>query len=193
MDDLRWEYHSAVHGPWHDLRGHLPYLWKCTDRPGAVIAEMGVRTGMSTRALMLAAIDNQGQLWSVDTAPPLVPDSIRGHPDWHFLQADDLSSEAQAWVPAQLDVLFLDAHDDNWTYAQLQEHVLAELMAYGPRVRPGGVILAHDTQWQPPATDLGEPDGAVAAALTTWCDHVGLTWENRPGFYGLGVVRIPVL
>lgn len=26
-----------------------------------------------------------------------------------------------------------------------------------------------------------------------WCAEAGLAWENRPGFYGLGVVRIPAL
>ena len=195
MDDLRWEYHTAVHGPWHDLRGHLPYLRDLAEdarRWRPVVVEAGVRRGMSTRAFLRGVEESQGELWSIDTAAPDVPDCIRDHARWHFLQADDLSDEAQAWLPAAFDVLFLDAHDDDWTLVQLHEHVLSELRTYVPRVRPGGAVLAHDTQWQPPATDLGRPGGAVAAALDDYCAESGLTWENRPGFYGLGVMRIPV-
>lgn len=191
MSELGWEYQQAAHGPWHDLRGHIPFLRECVTMPAPVIIECGVRRGRSTRAFLLAASNRDGQVWSVDLAPPDVPPVIRDHPRWHFLQADDLSSEAQAWLPASCDVLFLDAHDDDWTVDQLIKHVLAELEAYVPRVRPGGLVLAHDTQWEPRDTDLGAPVGGVAQALDIYCADTGLEWSNRPGYYGLGVLRIP--
>ena len=191
MDKLRFEYQRAWRGPWHDLRGHIPFLHTAAAVPWQpVIAEMGVRAGMSTRAFLLAARERDGQVYSVDIAPPQVPGVIAGHPRWHFLQADDLSSQAQAFIPAEIDVLFLDAHDDGWTPEVLREHVLAELRTYVPRIRPGGVALLHDTQWQPPATDLGEPSGGVARALDDYCAETGAEWENRPGFYGLGIMHI---
>jgi predicted O-methyltransferase YrrM len=191
VDDLKWEYQSAAHGRWHDLRGHLPVLYAAAaDRHAPVVIEAGVRRGMSTRAFLAGCSASGGEVWSVDLAPADVPPAVRSHPRWRFLQADDLSSEAQAWLPAACDVLFLDAHDDGWSFAQLREHVLAELRAYVPRVRPGGVVLLHDTQWEPPAVDLGEPRGGVAAALDAWCGESGMSWENRPGFYGLGIMPV---
>lgn len=191
MDELRWQYMTAAHGHWHDLRGHMPFLYTTVAGiPKPVVAEAGVRTGMSTRAFLLAAAVNDGQVWSVDTAPAQVPPVVADHSRWHFLQADDLSSQAQAFIPEMIDVLFLDAHDDDWTIGQLTEHVLAELRTYVPRVRSGGAVLLHDTQWQPPATDLGEPVGGVAMALDAYCAETGGSWENRPGYYGLGVLRI---
>lgn len=187
VDELKWEYAKAAYGPWHDLRGHLPFLYaEARMRKQPAVAEMGVRRGMSTRAFLAAG----GDMWSVDIAPAEVPPPVRSHPRWRFLQADDLSSQAQAFVPAEIDILFLDAHADNWTEDQLTGHVLDELGAYVPRVRPGGLVLAHDTQWEPPDTDLGGPGGGVAAALDAWCAQTGMKWENRPGYYGMGVMRI---
>lgn len=188
IDDLQWLYQAAVHGPWTDLRGHLPQLrHEAASRKDAVVIEAGVRRGMSTRAFLAGG----AEVWSVDVAPADVPTAIRDHPRWRFLQADDLSSQAQAWLPEACDVLFLDAHDDGWTVDQLRAHVLAELRAYMPRVRPGGIALLHDTQWQPPSTDLGEPVGGVALALDDYSAETGLAWENRGGFYGLGIMRKP--
>lgn len=186
MDELKWEYARAARGPWHDLRGHLPFLRDCAG-PGLVVAEMGVRRGMSTRAFLAAG----AEVHSVDVAAADVPPAVRDHPRWRFCQADDLSVQAQEFIPDEIDILFLDAHADDWTFGQLQMHVLTELQVYVPRIRPGGVALLHDTQWQPPATDLGEPRGGVAAALTRYCHETDLFWENRPGFYGLGVMRVP--
>lgn len=191
IDELQWAYQSALRGPRHDLQGHMAFLrHAAASRHAPVIIEAGVRSGMSTRAFLLGARQTGGLVWSVDLAPATVPDVIRGHPQWRFLQADDLSSQAQAWLPAACDVLFLDAHDDNWTIDRLRNHVLSELQTYVPRVRPGGLVLLHDTQWQPPDIDLGEPAGGVAMALDDYCSVTGRDWSNKPGSYGLGIMRI---
>ena len=88
-------------------------------------------------------------------------------------------------LPAEVDVLFLDTSHE-------YEHTLAELRAYMPRVANGGIALFHDTNLQgwggnPPREDHPE----VRQALDAWCAETGLSWENMPGVYGLGVVKVP--
>lgn len=166
-----------------DIRGHLEFI-HAEALGRAVIAELGVRSGNSTCAI-LAAIGQAGlgELWSVDQDVPWVPRSWYQLPHWHFLQADDISGQARSWVPEQLDMLLIDTSHD-------QDHTLAELVAYGLRVREGGVILCHDTQWVPGDLELREPTGPVARALDVWCQAGGMAWENRAGSYGMGVIRI---
>jgi predicted O-methyltransferase YrrM len=175
---------ARVHGTYSDIRGHLEFIREQA-AGRAVIAELGVRAGNSTCAI-LAAIEQAGtgELWSVDIAAPQVPVSWLGLPHWHFLRAGDTTETAQRWLPAQLDMLLIDTSHE-------QAHTLAELEVYGRRVREGGVILLHDTCWAPGDVELREPAGPVAQALETWCRGAVLTWVNRPGSYGMGVVRIP--
>lgn len=188
---VQQEYREAQTGPWCDIQGHMPFMRRAAamrDQP--VIIEMGVRSGMSTRSFLAGAEQSRGQVWSCDIAPPQVPAIIKASTRWHFIQADDLSREAQEFLPAECDVLFLDAHADHWGPEEVRQQVLAELALYVPRVRPGGVVLLHDTQWEPPATDLGEPVGAVARALDEFCADGARSWVNRPGWYGLGVMAL---
>lgn len=158
--------------------------------PEPAVIEAGVRTGNSTACFLAAALERDGQVWSVDIAPAQVPARWHDTPCWHFLQADDISEQAQAWLPGKCDVLFIDS-------SHQYGHTLAELALYVPRVRPGGVVLLHDTEWEQtgPTPDhcrqLGEPGGAVTAALDEWTARTGMAWENRPGSYGLGIIRIP--
>jgi predicted O-methyltransferase YrrM len=164
-------------------RQHDMFRQAVLDRPGAVVVELGAVPGLST-TMFLSALDETGggELWSVDLDVPETVALWGDLPQWHFLQADDISPQAQAWLPDVCDVLFIDsAH----TYA----HTLAELRAYAPRVRKGGTALLHDTQWGPGNTDLGEPVGGVAKALDTYCAEAGLEWVNTPGNFGLGTIR----
>ena len=101
----------------------------------------------------------------------------------------------QAQFPAEVDVFFLDTSHE-------YEHTLAELRAYMPRVAPGGVALFHDTNlfgwadglpaaiWAGGAPPAGENYPEVRRALDEYCAETGLSWENRPGVYGLGVIRV---
>lgn len=164
-----------------DISLHLPFLFEEAKRK--TVIELGVRSGNSTSAFLAAA----KEVWSVDINVPRVPEEWLDLRYWNFLQSDDLSDECAAWLPAETDVLFIDS---DHTY----EHALAELEKYGPRVRPGGVILLHDTQYEKQGgldIDTGRPTGPVAKAATAYCKRKNLTWENRPGSYGLGVIRIP--
>lgn len=128
------------------------------------------------KPVVLPAGTRLGGLWSVDVAEPEVPPEWRDLPFWHLLVADDRSGEAVAFCPDQADVLFIDTSHE-------RDHTLAELRLYGPKVRPGGVILLHDT-------DRAEWPG-VGAALDEWCAETGLEWYDHPFHHGLGVVEIP--
>jgi predicted O-methyltransferase YrrM len=173
--------HTARAGSRSDISGHLDFLYRQA-RGRAAMAELGVREGNSTCALLAAIeISGSGQLHSVDIAPPAVPQSWQDLPYWHFLQADDLSRAARAHIPERLDLLFIDT-------SHSYDHTLAELAVYAPRVRPGGVICCHDTHWAPGDIELAAPAGPVAQALDTWCRMKRLEWENRPGSYGMGVI-----
>jgi len=169
---------------WSDIQGHLHYLQEqtCT-YTNPVIIELGTRTGQSTIAFLTGIEMVGGELWSVDINPPTVPDHWFDIPHWNFLQADDMSAEADNWLPNTADILFLDT---SHTY----NHTLAELELYVPRVKSGGICFFHDTQFAPPGHDLGEPIGEVARALNNYCSKIGLTWENRAGFYGLGILKV---
>ena len=153
-----------------------------------VIIELGVRAGMSTSCFLAAAEETGGQVWSADIAPAQVPPHWHGLACWHFLQADDVSPECLEWMPAACDVVFIDT-------SHQYGHTLAELGAYVPRVRPGGVILLHDTEWEQTGDSpdlcrqLDAPGGTVTAALDEWAARTGMAWENRHGCYGIGIIR----
>ena len=174
-------------GQHSDIRGHLAFLHETAlAYPEPVIIELGVAWGNCTSALLAAAGEAGGTLWSVDAGEVhdtgMIPADWRDDPHWQFLKADDLSDEARAWLPAECDVLFVDSDHSHG-------HVTGVLAAHLARVKPGGVALFHDTQFRYPDVDLGEPTGEVAKALDDWCGSHGITWENRPGSYGMGVVR----
>lgn len=170
---------------WSDIQDHMPALMlAATKHP--IIAELGVRAGNSTAALLLGAHWAKGRVWSVDVNAPDVPQIWHQDPGWRFAQCDSVSAQAQAFLPPLLDLLFIDT---SHTYAQ----TLAELTAYLPRMRDGGVIMCHDTQWDTGDVSLPEPGGPVTQALDDFCARFKLSWRNlrsRPGFYGMGVIDL---
>jgi Methyltransferase domain len=177
-----------------DISGHLEFLYETVRERGSPlsgkdrgrhcqVAELGVRSGNSTAAFLAALEITRGHLWSVDIRLVQVPAEWNRLATWSFLQASDLSEEAKAFIPPQLDVLFIDTNHE-------QAHTLAELETYGPRVRGGGIICCHDTQWDPSGRQLPEPTGPVALALSQYCEKTGLAWKNRPGSFGMGVIRL---
>ncbi len=160
---------------WSDIRDHLPTLHDF-GRDAKVI-ELGVRSGNSTAAFLAAG----AQVWSVDIETPAVPD---GWADigWRFILDDDLAVVDD--LPDQVDVVFIDTVH---TYT----HTLAELMAYAPKVRPGGVIICHDTELDHAPTDPGPPAFPVATAIQEWLAVSGWDVDWHPGCYGLAVIRKP--
>lgn len=167
---------------WSDIRVQLPVLYSWAHLPGARIIELGVRSGNSTCAFLagIERADSGGSLWSVDISDPPVPAWWRNLPYWHLLVADAASAQAAAHCPGEADILFTDT-------SHLYDPTLAELRAYAPRIRPGGVILVHDTHT--PGTDQAWPD--VPRALDDWCAASGMSWYGHPDWNGLGVIEVP--
>lgn len=187
---VRAEYERRLRAA-SDIRDHLPVLyWQAAARQAVRVLELGVRSGNSTSVFLAALEDSPapGCLWSIDVNEPDVPASWRALPYWRFLRADDMSAEALDWAPGQVDVLFIDTSHE-------YGHTLNELRAYAPRVVSGGVVLMHDTEHAcVGGVHLDGQDPALSAvgrALNAYCAGAGLTWENRPGCYGLGMMGIP--
>lgn len=108
------------------------------------VIELGVNSGGSTTAFLLGLIETGGRLWSCDTRQPMPPisfleaDIFKASPDlWTFEQGDtkELAKESRL-VPSSCDILLVDA---------ALENRFDDLVYYAPRVRPGGVIMIHDT------------------------------------------------
>jgi hypothetical protein len=169
-----------------DIRVQMPVLYAWAHLPGARIIELGVRGGVNggnSTCAFLAGIehaDSGGQLWSADIETPDVPGYWQVLPYWHLTIADALSPAALEACPGDADILFTDT-------SHLYGQVYGELDAYAPRVRPGGVVLIHDTHT--PGTDQAWPD--VPRALDDWCAEAGLDWYGHPDWNGLGVIEIP--
>ena len=145
--------------------------------------ELGVRTGNSTVAVLAAAEEADGHVWSADLEPPHAPDDQWVHSGrWTFLQGDDLevTPEESPGVPLRPDVLFIDT-------AHTFDHTLAELRRFVPSVAEGGVVLMHDTllTWD-------HREYQVPQALDTFCAETGRSWtELSEGRYGLGQILKP--
>lgn len=166
-----------------DIHQHLPRLHAEASGAKQVI-ELGVRSANSTAAFLAAVHRDGGHVWSVDIAPPHVPLDWWELGCWTFIHGDDLSPDVRSQLPAQADVVFVDT---SHTYAQ----TIAELEVYSQMVRPGGVMLLHDTELERPeaATDL-DPPFPVRTAIEDFCSDNGLAAEFVTGCYGLGVIRL---
>lgn len=165
-----------------DIVDHLPFLFDTVCRfPEARVLELGVRDGNSTAAFLAAVEAVGGYLWSVDCSEPRVPfEWLRG--PWTLTVADDLAVEGTQ--PRDVDVLFIDT-------LHHYGHTLAELRVYVPHVKPGGIVLCHDTELEEPYQQPdGDPRFPVARALDAFCVETGRVWVNRSGCYGLGVIEV---
>lgn len=74
-----YEFHLAN---WSDIRDHLPRLYEAAK---GNCLEIGVRSGVSTSALLAGIEKHGGHLWSMDIDDCRV---FEGHPNWTFLRAD---------------------------------------------------------------------------------------------------------
>jgi predicted O-methyltransferase YrrM len=164
-----------------DIKQHLPQLHDEASTGGAVVIELGVRSGNSTAAFLAALETHGGHLWSSDINPPRVP--WLGHEQWTFIKGDDLLVADD--MPDDVDVVFIDTSHH---YTQ----TLAELAVYVPKVKPGGVVLLHDVELErPEGAAPSDPAFPVRRAVDEFCAAQGLTPEYVTGCYGLGVIRIP--
>ncbi len=174
---------------WSDIQEYLPFLHDTArSYPGVRVLELGTRKGNSTLAFLAAAKDAGGHVWSCDiTDVARDPEGMLPWarlPYWTFVRGDDMRPAVRAALPAECDVLFIDT---SHTY----DHTLAELRAYMSRLAPGGAALFHDTKvYDWPGYGWTGDMPPVARALSDYCEEAGLSWEELPGEYGLGVIRL---
>ena len=174
---------------WSDIQEYLPFLYEqARSRPGVRVLELGARRGNSTLAFLAGATESGGHVWSSDIDNVLRhPDGIgpwAGCPRWTFVCGDDMNPAAQALLPPEVDVLFVDSSHEYL-------HTLEECRAYVPRVAPGGVVLFHDTNiYDWPGYGWTGDVPPVQQALSEYCAEAGLSWENLDGAYGMGVIRV---
>ena len=165
-----------------DISAHLPRLFDLASKQHVKVIELGVRSGDSTSAFLAAAELFAGEVWSVDISEPRVPEAWRDLPFWYLTVGDDLEVADQ--LPDDVDVLFIDT---SHTFEQTK----AELELYAPKVRPGGVIVLHDTELKhPDASPASDPAFPVAEAVREFSGASGLNVEWVTGCYGLAVITV---
>jgi predicted O-methyltransferase YrrM len=121
-----------------DIHEHLATLFMLTIEFNLKrILELGTREGESTVALLQAAKQINGKVFSIDIDSCLRAKRLIQKYElqkyWEFTQADDLKMK---WS-TPIDHLFIDT---SHTFDQ----TLRELEKYEPYVRRGGIITMHD-------------------------------------------------
>lgn len=177
--DLSVRYEYLCETP-SDIYQHLPTFVSLVERLNAShVVELGTRTGVSTIAWLWGLQATGGRLTSVDIDPR--PDI--GHwGRWTFIQGDDLDPDVYSRLdPA--DIVFIDT-------SHIYEHTLSELHLYRWLVKPGGVIVCHDTELPHPIGAPPKPVYPVRTAIEQFCAETGLTWTNDPRCWGLGIIEV---
>jgi predicted O-methyltransferase YrrM len=122
-----------------DIHEHLTTLFMLTVQLRLnTILELGTRGGESTVALLYAAKEIGGKVFSIDVDECADAKRLVGtyclEPYWQFMRADDLVVE---WDKA-VDHLFIDT-------SHSLDQTIKELKKYEPYVRRGGIITMHDS------------------------------------------------
>jgi predicted O-methyltransferase YrrM len=176
---LEDEYHDRLDAL-SDVQYCMPHMLATASRYRQVrVLELGVRSGNSTSAFLLAAERTGGHVWSVDTMVPEVPPHWADSGLWTFICGDDLA------VPLPgggFDVVFIDT---SHTFS----HTLAELRRFVPLVNAGGTVLLHDTLLE--HVDGEQVRFPVAHALGEFCRETGREWHEHGGQYGFGELARP--
>jgi predicted O-methyltransferase YrrM len=135
------------------------------------VVELGTRGGESTRAFLAAVSMTGGRVLSIDIndcGGIELPEKMQRR--WQFVKADDIAfgrHEFAQWCnnegqsPA-IDVLFIDT-------SHLYEHTVQEIETWQGFVRPGGLMIFHDT-------NMGE--GVFRRRDNSICN---LGWNNHRG------------
>lgn len=131
---------------------------------GLDVLEIGTGLGVSTRALASSAksvVTVDPDPWVQATVWPALPMNVAG---FRQIPGRTMGDE---WSTT-FDAVFIDA--DHTT-----EAVRSDLAAAFAVVRPGGVVIAHDTAYRHVRDGLGDLDA----------------WQFIDTVHGLGILRVP--
>lgn len=147
------------------------------------VVELGVRSGVSTQALLAGIDETGGKLYSYDIQPILPTDGPRntsiierlGHlevPNWKF----ELGSSLEVykyWKDEELDLIFIDTD-------HTPEQIYKELILWTPKVRIGGLIVMHD---------VAEPSFKLMEGITKFLrEKPNYSYEEYTNNNGLGIL-----
>lgn len=165
-----------------DIHQHLLTLHDLvTSMKAQVVIELGVNTGESTVALLEAVAATGGKLYSVDIIPrPRTEAMLKSYGltgPWEFTVANDLDY-VKTWPKDRFaDMVFVDTSHE---YQQTK----AEIELYEPILRPGGIMVFHDTVSF--YYGVQKPINEFRKIHRSW------PYENRTHCNGLGILRKPV-
>lgn len=172
-----------------DIHQHLVTLHNLvTSIAAKTVIELGVNTGESTVALLEAVEATQGQLYSVDiqllpaTKAMLESYGITGR--WNFTLQSDLEYLKTWPADKKADLIFVDT-------SHTFDHTTREIALYEPILRPGGIMVFHDTVSfyegvQKPINNFLKKHGSRYEHKPN-----GWQYENKTNCNGLGILRKP--
>lgn len=146
--------------------------------PSYRILELGVRLGVSTVALLLAAKKVNGHLWSIDVDPCVR--AVKTVKDngldsyWTFMIGDD-KTLLLGFTENSMDMVFIDT-------SHQYEHTLQELRLCDRILRKGGVMLLHDT------VGRDYPDVMKAVSVFLREQQEKYVFKELGSRYGLGML-----
>lgn len=169
-----------------DIDDFLPYFTELASRGDVTkVIELGVREGHSTRAWLTGLHQTGGHLWSVDIEP--THDIVADPELWTFIHGDSRDPNVVAQMPERVDVVFIDT-DHSFV------GTMRELDLYSRLVRPGGLVLLHDTENEHPE-DHGvrippQPPFPVKQALQAYAQQRRWPAHLDERGWGLGTLMV---
>ena len=162
-----------------DICEHLVALYEL-GRGTRTIVELGVREGRSTVALLAAAIDGGGRLFSYDLdhhcpayfAATAARVGLLDRSRWVFEVRDSAQASA-LWADGSVDLLFIDT-------SHALDSTRNELAAWRPKMAVGHVICGHDSF---------HPEYGVRQAVQEFAARHGYALELRDYCNGLFVLQ----
>jgi predicted O-methyltransferase YrrM len=156
----------------NDIKHHLAALyWLARISGGIDIIELGVRSGDSTRALLAAAQDMGGHVWSydIDGDAYRVKEVTEKHGIewvdglWTCTKSDSIEA-ANGWGRGTADIVFVDT-----THELVQTQ--REIYAWQHTIRPRGMMVFHDSGLNEPNRD------GVGPAVEAFANNYPNQWS----------------
>lgn len=136
----------AGYQPKSDISDHLSTIfYHAMEVKPHLIVELGTGTGESSRALLAAAVLNNGRVLSIDIHDCQEIELLY-RKYWDFINCDDIEFGENRFVPwcerqeiePRADVIFIDT-------SHLYEHTKKEIRVWSKHLADDGVIIFHDT------------------------------------------------